>query len=381
MARDVFSVSRSAFEHPLLSGERFTRFQMWLWILSSASWKARRARLGGRSLRLVDLKRGEFLTTIRDLADKSRWSKDTVRRFLDALIAEDMISAHPDTGGTLIRVCNYETYQLKPRDQAPAQTFSQIPDQIPVQTPAETRATEQGFDTDPVRERETEPDACEHRDAQAFQDSYEDIAGTDAGRVIGHPYIRNTENTADTGKTENACFSVSGSLSLSGRQEGVVTDLALNNVPPGENVPLGENVAPAANVPRLEHAKKPLVPGKALMAGEEAQRAFDAYCAFVNDLNAERGPADQLSCPQTLNGTRRAALKARLADCGGFSGWQSALEEVRRSSYLLGRRNDYRVTLDSLLGRKLFTKLMEGGFRDGDTRRVPAFYDAIDRAI
>lgn len=290
MAKDVFSVSRAVWEHPLLTGEKFTRFQMWLWIVSNAAWKQRRMRASGRGLKMVDIERGQLLTTVRDMARESCWSKDTVGRFLGALKSEEMIALRSDANGTLITVCNYNEYQLTPKD------LQQLVGQK--------------------------------------SDSNKDASGTEVGQEQGRIYRENKGNKGNKGESG-------------------------------------------------EERQCSLLPAEIhdITAADTTRLAFGAYAQMVADLNRDRSDDDQLSCPQSLNGTRRAALKARLHECGGLEGWHVALEEIGRSSYLLGRRNDYRVTLDSLLGRKLFTKLMEGGFRDTEAQSVPAFFSAIDRAI
>lgn len=66
---------------------------------------------------------------------------------------------------------------------------------------------------------------------------------------------------------------------------------------------------------------------------------------------------------QVLNGRRRSALKARLADCGGFEGWQAAMAKAVGSPFLCGENDrGWLPDLDFFLQAKSFVKLMEGGY-------------------
>lgn len=66
---------------------------------------------------------------------------------------------------------------------------------------------------------------------------------------------------------------------------------------------------------------------------------------------------------QVLNGRRRSALKARLADCGGFEGWQAAMAKAVGSPFLCGENDrGWLPDLDFFLQAKSFIKLMEGGY-------------------
>jgi hypothetical protein len=70
---------------------------------------------------LVRLKRGQILTTLRDLADlftgssgnrrKSTWTKDRVGRFLERLKQEGETRQQTRQRKTLITICNYEEWQ------------------------------------------------------------------------------------------------------------------------------------------------------------------------------------------------------------------------------------------------------------------------------
>lgn len=97
--------------------------EAWRWLLHEAQYKDGRVNNGGR---LMEIRRGELTGAVSWLAQEWNWTPKTVRRFLDKLEADGMISrfaAGPDNsrietergnhGGkqaAIISVCNYEKF-------------------------------------------------------------------------------------------------------------------------------------------------------------------------------------------------------------------------------------------------------------------------------
>lgn len=81
---------------------------------------------------------------------------------------------------------------------------------------------------------------------------------------------------------------------------------------------------------------------------------------------------------RTLTPPRKAALAARLRECGGLDGWREALGRAERSDFLCGRvprdgpHANWTFDLDCLLQQKTFTRLMEGRY---DNRTGPPAND------
>ena len=71
-----------------------------------------------------------------------------------------------------------------------------------------------------------------------------------------------------------------------------------------------------------------------------------------------------------LNGPRRIALMARLAECGGLDGWRAALEAAARAEFLKGRDGAFHrwFTFDWILQPEKFTRLMEGRYAERHRR-------------
>lgn len=107
--RGVFAVDRGIWDHDLLTdSEPFSRREAWLWLVSEAAWKRHRRRIVGRQ---IELDRGQLVASTRFIASKWRWSEARVRRFLSALISEQMIDAKTDAGVSVITICKYDNYQ------------------------------------------------------------------------------------------------------------------------------------------------------------------------------------------------------------------------------------------------------------------------------
>ena len=62
---------------------------------------------------LLDVDRGSFITSVRKLADRWKWGKDRVLKFLRVLQKAKMIDRVADRKKTLITIINYDFYQKK----------------------------------------------------------------------------------------------------------------------------------------------------------------------------------------------------------------------------------------------------------------------------
>lgn len=73
---------------------------------------------------------------------------------------------------------------------------------------------------------------------------------------------------------------------------------------------------------------------------------------------------------QKLTKSRKSKLKARLKDCGGVDGWNSALQKLEASKFCQGENDrGWKADFDFLLQEKSFTKLMEGGYNHEPNKR------------
>jgi hypothetical protein len=97
--------------------EPCTQREAWVWLLEHTAWKdcQRRDAQGV----LIDVKRGQFHTSIRTLASEWQWSRGRVDRFLNDLKTSHMVSHETGHGGLLITICNYDKYQANEPSTGP----------------------------------------------------------------------------------------------------------------------------------------------------------------------------------------------------------------------------------------------------------------------
>ena len=89
-------------------GERFTRGQAWVDLLLMANHKDTKIPFGDH---LEIIERGQLVTSISKLAKKWGWSFNTVKRFLNLLENDNMLTRKSDNTKTLITIINYGIYQ------------------------------------------------------------------------------------------------------------------------------------------------------------------------------------------------------------------------------------------------------------------------------
>ena len=81
----------------------------WLDLIFKATYADPRVLIDGE---ISELKKGQFITSIRKLADEWGWSKDKVLSFLRLLEKDQMIQRKSDNKRTLITIENYSFYQV-----------------------------------------------------------------------------------------------------------------------------------------------------------------------------------------------------------------------------------------------------------------------------
>ena len=89
---------------------KFSRFEAWVDLLLEANHKENKFLLGND---LVECRRGQIITSIRELGNKWGWSNTKVYSFLDLLKQDGMIDYESDTKKTVVTIANYGTYQDK----------------------------------------------------------------------------------------------------------------------------------------------------------------------------------------------------------------------------------------------------------------------------
>jgi hypothetical protein len=109
MSAGVFAVSRSIWDDPDFAPEPFSEREAMMWLVSAAAWNDRSVR---GTAGPVLLARGEFCFSVRFLAEKWRWSKSRVARFIDKLEKRDTIRDTKRDGVKVYLIRNYNKFQV-----------------------------------------------------------------------------------------------------------------------------------------------------------------------------------------------------------------------------------------------------------------------------
>ena len=99
---------RKITENPLYFSEAFTRLQAWIDLLIIANHDENFIYIRGNK---VEIKRGQIAKTQDTLAERWKWSRGKVVRFLDELQKSGQIVQQKSKLITLISIVNYELYQ------------------------------------------------------------------------------------------------------------------------------------------------------------------------------------------------------------------------------------------------------------------------------
>jgi len=106
-------IDRAVFEHPLFKPEPMTEREAWMWMLCKAAYEDTQHRVGGV---MMDVPRGSFMVTLRELQSVFMWRSDKrVRSFLNRLESGRMVGrakvGPTNAPKTHVTICNYELFQ------------------------------------------------------------------------------------------------------------------------------------------------------------------------------------------------------------------------------------------------------------------------------
>ncbi|MFY8263195.1 hypothetical protein ACOT7R_09870 [Clostridium perfringens] len=99
---------RSIQNHWLWEDKPFSRGQAFIDLLLMANHKDNKILFNGE---LIEIKRGSRITSLRQLSDAWGWSTTKVKKFLELLEKENMITVKSDNKKTLVTIENYGVYQ------------------------------------------------------------------------------------------------------------------------------------------------------------------------------------------------------------------------------------------------------------------------------
>jgi hypothetical protein len=88
----------------------FTKFEAWIDLLLEVNHKGNKFMLGHE---LVEVQKGQTITSVRKLCERWGWSNSKVTQFLKLLQSDNMIHVESDTKKTVITIVNYGVYQVE----------------------------------------------------------------------------------------------------------------------------------------------------------------------------------------------------------------------------------------------------------------------------
>ena len=108
MGAGWIKLHRQLQECPMWYEERFSKGQAWVDLLLMANHSDKKILFNGD---FIIVKRGQYLTSMVKLAEKWKWDRKTVSKYLKLLEKDKMITLEVDKQKTLITIDNYRVYQ------------------------------------------------------------------------------------------------------------------------------------------------------------------------------------------------------------------------------------------------------------------------------
>ena len=102
------SLHRKIMDHYLWQDKPFTRGQAFIDLLLLANHKQQKVCLGNQ---IIEVERGEVITSELKLMERWGWSKTKVRSFLKLMIDDKILITKKDHKKTAIKIVGYELYQ------------------------------------------------------------------------------------------------------------------------------------------------------------------------------------------------------------------------------------------------------------------------------
>ncbi|MDD2380255.1 MAG: hypothetical protein PHV35_01010 [Mariniphaga sp.] len=99
---------RKIFDNPMYFSEPFTRMQAWIDLLLLANHSGQYFYVRGNR---IDVKRGEVAHSMQSLAQRWKWSRGKVLRYISQLENSQMIVQQKSPVITKLSICNYNAYQ------------------------------------------------------------------------------------------------------------------------------------------------------------------------------------------------------------------------------------------------------------------------------
>ncbi len=107
------------------------KLKRWIDILLQANHQDRKVLIGNE---LINIERGSFHTSIMKLSDRWHVDRKTVKKFLELLEKDKMITLKTSKKGTTLKVSNYECYQAISDMQSPNEMDNTMDNSVPIKS-------------------------------------------------------------------------------------------------------------------------------------------------------------------------------------------------------------------------------------------------------
>lgn len=111
MQQGWIKLQRKILDHWIYNEKRkFSKFEAWIDLLLMVNHEDKKVAFGNE---IINVKRGQRVTSIRQLCERWGWSNTKVTQFLKLLQIEGMTTVTSDNKKTLITITNYDFYQSR----------------------------------------------------------------------------------------------------------------------------------------------------------------------------------------------------------------------------------------------------------------------------
>lgn len=128
---------------PLWYSEPFTKGQAWIDLLMNANHEDGKIFFDNQ---FIEIKRGQYMTSIRKLSVNWKWSVGKTKRFIERLSDENMLNIECLKNGTLLTLVNYDVFQGERNTNG-----------TPIDTPTEHQRNTDGYTDGTPIDTPTEP--------------------------------------------------------------------------------------------------------------------------------------------------------------------------------------------------------------------------------
>ena len=155
MGQGWIRLHRKIQDHWLYKEKRkFSRFEAWIDLLMMANHKDNKFLLGNE---LIEVNRGQLVTSELKLMERWRWGKSKLRDFLKLLEEDGMIVRKSDRKKTVITICNYSKYQSFDFENRPQTDHEQTNNGLLSDTNNNDKNENNDIEREREREDETNP--------------------------------------------------------------------------------------------------------------------------------------------------------------------------------------------------------------------------------